>query len=38
MMTEFKDEFSWREGIFTKEEFWEMVRMVDREMTNVRKE
>jgi hypothetical protein len=27
-MTEFKNELSWREGRFTKEEFLEMVRVV----------
>jgi len=32
MMTEFKNEFSWREGISTREKLWEMVRVVDREM------
>ena len=29
MMTEFKNEFSWREGIFIREEFLEMVKVVD---------
>jgi len=37
MMTEFKDEFSWREGIFTKEEFLEMVSVIDREMKRMEK-